>query len=500
MKRGSGILLHISSLPGSYGIGTFGKEAYSFVDFLKDAKQQYWQILPLCPTSFGDSPYQSPSAFALNPYFIDPELLEETGLLQKEEYQELDFGGNQRQVDYNKIYVNKEIILRAAFSRKELIPSEEFNTFLQEQQFWLDDYALYMALKNHFGGLSWESWDEDIKHRDLQALLRYQEIYREEIEYFQFVQYIVYMQWNSLKTYANRHGIQMIGDIPIYASADSADTWSHASTGIFQFTRDLTPICVAGCPPDYFSEDGQYWGNTLYDWQKNQETGYEWWLRRIKSALTTYDWVRIDHFRGFESYWEVPYGSPTAAFGSWKSGPGMDFIDAMKLAMEKASTSGLNIIAEDLGYMTEQVRDFLKQSGFPGMKVLGFAFDSVSDNDHLPHNYHTNTIAYTGTHDNETILGWFAQATEGQRDFAKKYLKLDEAEGYHWGFIRGVMSSVSVLAIAPMQDYLGLGSEARMNTPSTLGGSNWCWRMQTGEASDELAKKIAELTHRYARD
>ncbi|MDF3000195.1 MAG: malQ [Bacillota bacterium] len=500
MKRGSGILLHISSLPGSYGIGTFGKEAYSFVDFLKEAKQQYWQILPLCPTSFGDSPYQSPSAFALNPYFIDPELLEETGLLQKEEYQELDFGENPHLVDYNKIYVNKEIFLRKAFARRELIPAEEFNLFLQEQQFWLEDYALYMALKNHFGGQSWEYWDEDIKHRDSQALLRYQEIYREEIKYFQFVQYIVYMQWNSLKSYSNRQGIQMIGDIPIYASADSADTWSHASTGIFQFTRDLTPICVAGCPPDYFSEDGQYWGNTLYDWQKNRETGYEWWLRRIKSALTTYDWVRIDHFRGFESYWEVPYGSPTAAFGNWKSGPGMDFIDAMKQAMEKESISGLNIIAEDLGYMTEQVRDFLKQSGFPGMKVLGFAFDSLSDNDHLPHNYHTNTIAYTGTHDNETILGWFAQATEGQRDFAKKYLKLDEAEGYHWGFIRGVMSSVSILAIAPMQDYLGLGSEARMNTPSTLGGSNWCWRMQTGTTSGELAEKIAELTHRYARD
>lgn len=500
MKRGSGILLHISSLPGSYGIGTFGKEAYSFVDFLKEAKQQYWQILPLCPTSFGDSPYQSPSAFALNPYFIDPELLEETGLLQKEDYQELDFGESPHLVDYNKIYVTKEILLRKAFVRRALISAEEFNSFLQTQHLWLEDYALYMALKNHFKGQSWEYWDEEIKHRAPDALLRYQELYREEIEYFQFVQYIAYMQWISLKNYANRQGIQIIGDIPIYASADSADTWSHASSGIFQFTMDLTPICVAGCPPDYFSEDGQYWGNTLYDWNKNRETGYAWWLRRIRSALTTYDWVRIDHFRGFESYWEVPYGSPTAAYGSWKSGPGMDFIHAMKQALEKESSSGLNIIAEDLGYMTEHVRDFLKQSGFPGMKVLGFAFDSVSDNDHLPHNYHANTIAYTGTHDNDTVLGWFAQADTAQQDFAKKYLKLDEKEGFNWGFIRGVMSSVSVLAIAPMQDYLGRGSEARMNTPSTLGGSNWRWRMEAGAASSALAEKIAELTHRYARD
>lgn len=500
MKRGSGILLHISSLPGPYGIGTFGKEAYSFVDFLKQAKQQYWQILPLCPTSFGDSPYQSPSAFALNPYFIDPELLEEIGLLQKEDYQELDFGENSHIVDYNKIYVNKEILLRSAFTRRAMIPTAEFDVFLQKQNYWLEDYALYMALKNHFKGQSWECWDEDIKHRAPDALHRYQELYREEIEYFQFVQYIVYMQWISLKTYANRQGIQIIGDIPIYASADSADTWSYASSGIFQFTRDLTPVCVAGCPPDYFSQDGQYWGNTLYDWNKNRETGYEWWLRRIRSALATYDWVRIDHFRGFESYWEVPYGSPTAAYGSWKSGPGMDFIHAMKKALEQESSSRLKIIAEDLGYMTEQVREFLKQSGFPGMKVLGFAFDSISDNDHLPHNYHVNTIAYTGTHDNETVLGWFAQADTEQQNFAKKYLKLDQEEGYHWGFIRGVISSVSVLAIAPMQDYLGLGSEARMNTPSTLGGTNWRWRMASGAASVELAEKIAELTHRYARD
>ena len=499
MKRGSGILLHISSLPGAYGIGTFGKEAYAFVDFLRAAKQSYWQILPLCPTSFGDSPYQSPSAFALNPYFIDPELLEERGLLVKEDYIGLDFGDNPQGVDYNKVSVNNDQILRKAFNRRTLIPQEELRAFIEEQQFWLDDYALFMALKQHFGGQAWEFWDDEIKHRKPKAMSFYKEAYRTEIEYFQFIQYIVYMQWISLKSYANRHGIQIIGDIPIYASSDSADTWSWASSGIFQFTEELTPINVAGCPPDYFSADGQYWGNTLYDWERNKETGYEWWVQRIRKALIIHDWVRIDHFRGFESYWEVPYGSPTAAYGSWKPGPGMDFIDTLKRALEEENSGVIKIIAEDLGYMTDQVRNFLKESGFPGMKVLGFAFDSVSDNDHLPHNYRTNTVAYTGTHDNDTVIGWFSKAGEEQINFAKRYLKLDEKEGYHWGFIRGVMASVSALAIVPMQDFLGLGSEARMNIPSTLGGSNWCWRMHAKVTTEELAQKIAAMTTLYAR-
>ena len=494
MKRGAGILMHISSLPNPYGIGTFGKEAYAFVDFLVKAKQKYWQILPLCPTSFGDSPYQSPSAFAINPYFIDPEWLEEKGLLLHEEYFCLDFGNNPDQVDYNLVYVNRERMLRKAFSRSGLIPAQELEQFILEHKDWLEDYALYMALKSHFDGQSWECWDTDIKQRHPDALIRYSEQYRDEIRYFQFIQYIAYLQWHSLKDYTNRQGIQIIGDIPIYASADSADTWSYASSGIFQFTKDLTPVCVAGCPPDYFSEDGQYWGNTVYDWQRNKETGYTWWLRRIKSALTIYDWVRIDHFRGFESYWEVPYGSPTAASGSWKTGPGIDFINIVKEQL-----GDIKIIAEDLGYMTDGVKNFLGKSGFPGMKVLGFAFDAVEDNDHLPHNYRENCIAYTGTHDNDTVIGWFSHAEEDQRSFAMRYLKLDETEGYNWGFIRGVLSSVAFLAIIPMQDLLGLHSEARMNIPSTLGGSNWCWRMKPGETTEELAEKLANLTQLYAR-
>ncbi len=494
MERGSGILMHISSLPNQFGIGTFGTEAYAFVDFLVESKQKYWQILPLCPTSFGDSPYQSPSAFALNPYFIDPIDLEKRGLLQHNDYINLDFGDNPDRVDYHKVYVNKEIMLRKAFARKDILPQRNLEAFQQAHQGWLEDYALYMALKNHFKGHAWEFWDHDIKYRLPEALSYYKKIYHDEIRYFQFIQYIAYEQWNSLKDYTNRRGIQIIGDIPIYASADSADTWSYASSGIFQFTSDLTPVYVAGCPPDYFSKDGQYWGNTVYNWEKNKETGYDWWIQRIQSALTIYDWVRIDHFRGFESYWEVPYGSPTAAYGAWKSGPGIDFINKLKERF-----GNVKIIAEDLGYMTDNVKNFLKKSGFPGMKVLGFAFDSASDNDHLPHNYTKNCIVYTGTHDNDTTLGWFSHANKEQTSFAKKYLKLDEEEGYHWGMIRGALSSAAFLSIIPMQDCLGLGSEARMNTPSTLGGSNWQWRMKDGVLTNELANKIAELTQRYAR-
>lgn len=494
MERGSGILMHISSLPNEYGIGTFGKEAYTFADFLAAAKQKYWQILPLCPTSYGDSPYQSPSAFALNPYFIDLGKLESQGLLQHEEYCHYDFGSDPEHVDYFKLYVNHEPILRKAFGRRGLLPEQDFEAFQQKHQSWLRDYALYMVMKKHFDNKPWEEWDEDIKRRNPESLACYEEQYREDLLYFQFIQYIAYEQWISLKSYVNRQGIQIIGDIPIYASADSADTWSNASSGIFQYGRDLTPICVAGCPPDYFSENGQYWGNTVYNWEKNKKTGYGWWLRRVENALTNFDWVRIDHFRGFESYWEVPYGSPTAAYGSWKPGPGMDFIQAMKNTL-----GDVKIIAEDLGFMTDSVKNFLRESGFPGMKVLGFAFDNPGDNDYLPHNYDKNCVVYTGTHDNDTTLGWFSQASEEQVSFAKRYLKLDEAEGYHWGMIRGALSSAAFLSVVPMQDFLGLGSDARMNTPATLGGTNWQWRIKNGAASPALAEKIAEITQLYCR-
>ncbi len=486
--------MHISSLPNRFGIGTFGKEAYDFADFLAASKQRYWQILPLGPTGYGDSPYQSVSSFALNPYFIDTEQLKVQGLLQPSDYCDIDFGSDPNRVDFFKIYMNKETILRKAFSRKDLLPIHDFTAFIQKNQIWIEDYALYMAIKSHFQNKSWEFWDEDIKYRVPESVEYYKELLKEEILYYQFIQYIAYRQWGLLKDYTNRLGIEIIGDIPIYVSADSADTWSNASSGIFQYNRDLTPICVAGCPPDYFSDDGQYWGNTVYDWNKNKETGYNWWISRIQNALINYDWVRIDHFRGFESYWEVPFGSLTAAYGSWQAGPGMDFINALKYAL-----GDIKIIAEDLGYLTDNVKTFLKESGFPGMKVLAFAFDSQGNNEYLPHNYNKNCVVYTGTHDNDTVQGWFAHAAEQKTAFAKNYFKLDETEGYHWGMIRGAMSSTAFISIIPMQDFLGLGPEARMNTPSTLGGINWQWRMNKEDASAALAQRIADMTCLYGR-
>jgi len=494
LSRGSGILLHISSLPGKYGIGTFGREAYLFADFLKRANQKYWQILPLGPTSFGDSPYQSPSAFALNPYFIDLELLTEQGLLKPNDYTDIDFGADPKRVDYYSLYVNREKVLKKAFSRINPSHVKEYHSFTEQNRFWLEDYALYMSLKSYFDGKEWSCWEEGIKKRTPEAVLHYKEKFHEEIKYYQFIQYIAYKQWISLKSYINQQGIHVIGDIPIYVAADSADTWSNAASGIFKLDQDLNPVCVAGCPPDYFSAEGQYWGNTVYDWDRNRKTGYAWWIQRIKYALTIYDWVRIDHFRGFESYWEVPYGSPSAASGSWEKGPGIEFIQKIKKVFPKP-----NIIAEDLGYMTDDVRHFLKQSGFPGMKVLGFAFESTEDNGHLPHNYTQNCVVYTGTHDNDTTAGWMSKANKNQLRFAKEYLRLNSKESCHFGMVRGALSSVAVLAIIPMQDLLGLGSEARMNIPATLGGSNWQWRMEPGQIPEGLAERLAETTHLYGR-
>jgi 4-alpha-glucanotransferase len=494
MNRSSGVLMHISSLPGKYGIGTFGREARAFADFLREARQQYWQILPLGPTSYGDSPYQSPSAFAINPHFIDLDLLCEEGLLQPEDYQFINFGDDLSKVDYNLISVNKDAVLRKAYAAGAAGMSADIRIFTELHQQWLPDYALFMAVKSHFQFREWRFWEEDIKKRVPEAMSYYSENYGEEIKYHQFLQYIAYKQWNSLKDYIHRQGIQIIGDIPIYTSGDSADTWANASAGIFKYDQDLTPLCVAGCPPDYFSEDGQYWGNTVYDWEKNKATGFQWWIRRLESALTIYDWVRIDHFRGLESYWEVPYGSPSAACGSWKPGPGSEFIDTIKNAL-----GDVKIIAEDLGMMTDSVREFVKKSGFPNMKVLGFAFDSCGDNDHLPHHYDKNCVVYTGTHDNDTVMGWFDKAGDDAAAFAKEYLKLDQEEGYHWGMIRGALSSVANLAVIPMQDLLELGSEARMNIPSTLGGNNWRWRMTWEAVPQELTGKLEKLTRLYGR-
>lgn len=491
IKRSSGILMHITSLPSDYGIGTFGKVAYEFVDFLVKAGQKYWQILPVGPTGAGDSPYQSFSAFAGNPYLIDFDFLNKEGLLHKEDYENIDFGEDLTKVDYEKIFNNKMPILRTAFKNSKGKYKCEIKRFRDENKDWLDDYTLYMAVKGKFDLKSWQDWDEDIKLRDEKALAFYREELKEEIDYWVFLQYIFFNQWTALKNYANTNGIKIIGDIPIYVAEDSADTWANSE--VFLLDDDKRPIVVSGCPPDAFSETGQLWGNPIYRWDYLEETGYKWWINRIERNIELYDVTRIDHFRGFESFWQIPHGEETAVNGKWVKGPGVKLFNTVKEALGE-----VDIIAEDLGYLTEEVIDFRIATGYPGMKVLEFAFDTREESDYLPHNYDKNCVVYTGTHDNETIIGWFENAQKSDVDFAKKYFKLNKKEGYNWGFIRGALSSVGNLAIAQFQDYLGLGSEARMNIPSTLGG-NWIWRVRKEALTNKLAEKINKITKLYGR-
>ncbi|MDF2613468.1 MAG: malQ [Clostridia bacterium] len=492
MGRASGILMHISSLPEEYGIGTFGKQAYEFADFLKEAGQSYWQILPLGHTGYGDSPYQAFSAYAGNPYFIDLNLLEKEGLLKKTDFEAIDFGTNEEEVDYGKLFENRLKVLEIAYHNGKEQLKEKVAVFEKENAFWLTDYAMYMAIKNKMNLVSWQEWDEAIKLRNKETLAACQEELREEIGYWIFVQYLFFKQWHALKDYVNDLGIKIIGDIPIYVSADSADTWANGE--LFKLDEHKNPTVVAGCPPDAFSESGQLWGNPIYDWEYLEKTGYKWWITRIRESLKLYDIVRIDHFRGFEAYWEVPFGDETAERGKWVKGPAMKLFDAIKEDLGE-----LAIIAEDLGYLTQEVIDFRNETGYPGMKILQFAFDTREESDYLPHNYNKNCIVYTGTHDNDTIMGW-VNTTGVKKDvaFAKEYLKLDEKEGYHWGFIRGAWSSTGNVAIAPMQDFLGLGNEARMNLPSTL-GINWKWRMKKEIIYGEVSPKIYELTKLYGR-
>ncbi len=491
MKRGSGILMHITSLPSPYGIGTLGDEAYEFVDFLERAGQGYWQILPLGPTSYGDSPYQSFSSFAGNPNLIDMNLLVEEELLTREELEVIDFGDNREKVDYAKIFNNKLSVLKKVFERGYEKYQKEISVFRWENKEWLEDYCLYMAIKNHFGLKSWQEWDIDIKLREKVALDHYKKLLKNDVAYWEFLQFIFFKQWNQLKTYANSKGIQIIGDIPIYVAEDSVDTWADGN--IFLLDENKSPIKVAGCPPDAFSEDGQLWGNPLYDWDYLEKQGYAWWIKRIEGNMKLFDIIRIDHFRGFESYWAIPNGSKTAATGEWEKGPGIKLFNAIKAAL-----GDIHVIAEDLGFLTQEVIDFKEETGYPGMKVLQFAFDTREESDYLPHNYDKNCVVYTGTHDNDTITGWIECTIEDDINFAENYLKLNEAEGYHWGFIRGAWSSVGNLAVAQMQDFLGLSSEARMNIPSTIGG-NWQWRIKEEELTEELADEIFKLTKTYGR-
>ncbi len=491
--RSSGILMPVFSLPSPYGIGTLGKEAYMFVDFLRKAGQRYWQILPLNPTNYGDSPYQSFSAFAGNPYFIDLDLLTDAGLLCREEYADTDFGDDPELVDYGKLYRHRLPLLRRAYHR--FTDEEMLERFCREQAFWLEDYALFMAIKDAQGGVSWRQWARPLRHRDPSVLQEVRDRYAEDIRFYQFLQYMFYLQWGRLKDYANQQGIHIIGDMPIYVADDSADVWGNPQ--LFDLDDNLLPRVVAGCPPDAFSADGQLWGMPVYDWKAmaSDDVPYSWWRQRLRHALTVYDMVRIDHFRGFESFYCIPYGAKDAKKGTWRKGPGMKLFRALQQDLGDA----LPIIAEDLGFLTPAVRKLLKQSGFPGMKVLQFAFDSREESDYLPHHYSNNCVVYTGTHDNDTIMGWVATADPADVRLARQYLHVDDNEGFNWAMIRAAMASVADIAIFMMSDFMGLGSQGRINTPSTVGGRNWRWRIADGCINDWLAGIIQENTILYGR-
>lgn len=489
--RQNGILMHISSLPSAYGIGKLGDGAYAFVDFLADSGVQVWQILPLTPTSYGDSPYQSFSVHAGNPYFIDFERLEKAGLLLRSDYANINWGNDPRRVDYARIYNYCFHVLRAAFARFDQ-QNEDYCKFLEQQRSWLEDYALFMALKDAHNGKPWYLWEKELARREVQTIRLAKKTYADDIAFYCVIQYWFYRQWETLKAYCNSKGISIIGDIPIYAAHDSADVWAHPE--LFQLDEKRVPKAVAGCPPDEFSKTGQLWGNPLYNWDYHRKTGFSWWIDRLAHATTLYDIVRIDHFRGFESYYAVPYGKTTAEIGIWQPGPGMELFEAAEKKLGK-----LSVIAEDLGFVTPQVRKLLKDTGFPGMKVLQFAFDSDAKNEHLPQNFKTtHCVAYTGTHDNMTLRGWTQDAPTNSIAFAKRYLHCRNTADLSTEILRATWSSVAELAVAQMQDFLDVGAEGRMNTPSTI-GQNWQYRTVSADFTARLAKRIYRINELYNR-
>ena len=493
IMRTSGILLPVASLPSKYGIGAFSKEAYKFVDTLEKAGQSYWQILPLGPTGYGDSPYQSFSTFAGNPYFIDLEKLIKKGWITKDECKAYDFGDNAGYVDYEKIYNCRYEILRKAYERSRIADDADFQKFCKENKEWLDDYALYTEIKAANDGKSWSEWEDEYRLRDELALEKFAKENREGILFQKFMQYEFATQWGALKAYANEKGIEIIGDIPIYVAFDSADSWSHPE--LFQFDENSTPLAVAGCPPDAFAATGQLWGNPLYRWDYHAQTGYVWWISRLRHCFTLYDVVRVDHFRGFDEYYAIPYGDKTAENGVWKKGPGIDLFHTVKKEL-----GDVNIIAEDLGYLTESVMKLVEDTGYPGMKVLQFAFDSREESNYLPHNYPHNCVVYTGTHDNNTVRGWLDDMCEEDNALAEDYMNNADTpkDERPWEFIRLALGSVADLAVIPLQDYLCLGTEARINLPSTL-GNNWKWRLVPGQVTDEMLEKMCHLNKLFGR-
>lgn len=494
MSRVAGILMPITSLPSPYGIGTIGKEAREFADFLSQAGQSIWQILPAGPTSYGDSPYQSFSTYAGNPYLIDLDTLVEEELISKEQLDAIDWGESPEEVDYEKIYNNRFVVLRKAYETYiEDYELDVFEEFKKDNKHWLDDYALYMAVKKFFDMKSWTEWpDEAIKMRKPAAIRKYKRKLSDDIDFWKWIQFKFYEQWYEFREYVNDLGIEILGDMPIYVAMDSADTW--ANPDVFWLDEENEPVCVAGCPPDYFSETGQLWGNPLYDWDYLKETDYVWWFNRIAAAANLYDITRIDHFRAFNDYYAIPFGSENAINGEWMDGPGMDFFDKMKEAI-----GDIPIVAEDLGDLSPGVEKLLKDSGYPGMKVLEFAFDGDEENDFLPENFEdSNCVVYTGTHDNDTIMGWYSEADPEEIEQAEEYCKIQDGEEFNWCLIRTAYESIADYAVIQMQDILGLGSEARMNVPSTLGG-NWVWRIDADALTEELAERLYWMSDTYGR-
>ncbi len=493
--RESGLLLPVFSLPGPYGIGTLGRGAFDFVDFLVKAGQRYWQVLPMTPTGYGDSPYQSCSAFAGNPYFIDLDLLAEQGLLQPGDYQSVDFGqGNPDCVDYEKLYAERLKVLRVAYERGKAQLVEELAAFEVAQRFWLADYALFMAVKTHFGMVALQQWpDRAILRSQPDARASYGALLADEVGFQVFMQYCFFTQWAALKAYANSRGVLLIGDMPIYVSADSAEVW--AKPELFMLDAHRRPTWVAGVPPDLFSATGQLWGNPLYRWKHMEHDGYSWWIERVRHEAARFDVVRIDHFRGFESYWAVPAAAETAMEGKWRKGPAMKWFEAVRRALPDA-----RIVAEDLGILTPAVFAFLENTGLPGLRLLVYGFDAGGDSIYLPHNIIDNCVAYTSNHDSPTFLEWLTvEATPEQAAFATDYLRLNDAEGLSWGAVKSVWGSCAHLAIAAFQDVLGLGGDARINTPSTL-GNNWRWRVRAEAMNGGLCDRLRHITAVYRRN
>ena len=491
MERSCGILMPVFSLPSPYGIGTLGREAYRFADFLKAAGRRAWQMLPLGPTSYGDSPYQSFSSAAGNPYFIDLDMLVEDGLLERSEIESVNWGDDTGRVDYEKIYLNRFLVLEAAKRRGFERDRAAVNAFVKEHESWIHEYALFMALKRHFGMKAWTKWDdESIKRHEADAIAHYSEELKEDIELYIYIQYLFFTQWKRLKSYINGLGISIIGDVPIYVAMDSVEVWAQRE--FFALDENLTPKEVAGVPPDYFNQDGQLWGNPLYNWQRMEETGFSWWINRLNAAARLYDVIRIDHFRGIESYYAVPFGESTARNGRWVKGPGMAFVNAVKRGVNA------EFIAEDLGYVTDEVKALLSGSGFPGMRVLQLGFDGMQPHDYQPHAFVENCVCYTGTHDNSPTPLWVKEASDGVREYTEKYFGVSNSAELVAAMIRGGMGSVARLFVAQLQDHLGLAEGSRVNIPGQPYG-NWQWRLDKNTDLFAIAPALYEQARLYAR-